>query len=164
MVLSYRQVYTDVTEVKAAGLLSHILYFVWADPRDKMFFISFVIKLKILFQFLCSDRIDWDEPLQGNMLECWTSLAVGLKALDNIRVPQCYFHSESSNDVQLIDLVMLLNKPFCCSILAMNLSWWKYSHYACGFQNKSDSSKQTINSLLGIAGCLNSCKIHQHSA
>ena len=42
-----------------------------------------------------------DELLQGNMLECWTSLTVVLKALDNIRVPWCYFYSESFNDVQL---------------------------------------------------------------
>ena len=48
---------------------------VTAKIFDPLGFLNpFVVRLKILFQLLCSDRIDWDEPLQGIMWERWTSL------------------------------------------------------------------------------------------
>ena len=76
---------------------------VTAKIFDPLGFLNpFVVRLKILFQLLCSDRIDWDEPLQGIMLERWTSLLTELKALDNVKIPRCYFNLGTSFiDIQL---------------------------------------------------------------
>jgi len=62
----------------------------------------FVIRLKVLFQTLCIEGQNWDEPLIGNALEQWNQFANELKALDKIRIPRCYFLPSSvPTDMQL---------------------------------------------------------------
>ena len=51
----------------------------------------FVIRLKVLFQTLCAQRQDWDEPLTGSAQLQWDQFATELAVLDKIRVPRCYF-------------------------------------------------------------------------
>jgi len=59
---------------------------------DPLGFLSpFVIKLKILFQIVCVEGSDWDEPLTGSALEQWKQFTVELAVLDKVRVPRCYF-------------------------------------------------------------------------
>lgn len=51
----------------------------------------FVVKLKILFQELCIQKIDWDEDLHGSMLSKWQSTLLELESLSQLRIPRCYF-------------------------------------------------------------------------
>ena len=51
----------------------------------------FVIKLKKLFQTLCSQRIEWDSLLEGEHLKQWNSFTTEFDILNQVRVPWCYF-------------------------------------------------------------------------
>ena len=52
----------------------------------------FVMGIKILFQFLCKSRVDWDVPLEGELLSQWTNLIQEFEKLLEISVPRCYDH------------------------------------------------------------------------
>ena len=49
----------------------------------------FVIKLKVLFQTLCVESVDWDEPLKENALEQWNCFLSEIIALNKLRIPRC---------------------------------------------------------------------------
>ena len=51
----------------------------------------FVIRLKILFQTLCSQRIEWDCLLEGEHLKQWNSFTTEFDILNHVRMPRCYF-------------------------------------------------------------------------
>ena len=51
----------------------------------------FTINMKILFQSLCTTGVDWDDNLEGTALASWNSFIVDLQALNEIKVPRCYF-------------------------------------------------------------------------
>lgn len=55
----------------------------------------FTITLKILFQILCIDKLSWDEDLSEELKSKWQTLINGLKELNNLRVPRCYFPAQS---------------------------------------------------------------------
>lgn len=55
------------------------------------FLTLFTVEMKILFQELCLDKIDWDSELQGTLLLTWNNLLEELKYLYNVRIPRCYF-------------------------------------------------------------------------
>ena len=60
---------------------------------DPLGFVSPVtIQFKMLFQELCTSKIDWDEPLSGDLLYKWNNLVSGFQGL-SISIPRCYFHS-----------------------------------------------------------------------
>lgn len=50
----------------------------------------FLIRLKIIFQQLCSYRKGWDENLEGEPLHVWKNLVNEFKVLNHIKVPRCY--------------------------------------------------------------------------
>lgn len=74
-----------------------------ANIFDPMGIMSpFVIRLKMFFQVLCTEKLDWDEPLQGELLKTWNSIFEEMKSLEQIKFPRCYFSQDSSiTDVQL---------------------------------------------------------------
>ena len=51
----------------------------------------FIIRLKILFQTLCSQRIEWDCLLEGEHLKQWNSFTTEFDILNHVRIPRCYF-------------------------------------------------------------------------
>ena len=51
---------------------------------------SFTINMKILFQSLCTKKVNWDEGLEGEALTKWKSFINDRSAVKNIRVPRCY--------------------------------------------------------------------------
>ena len=53
----------------------------------------FVVKLKLLFRNLCSENVNWDDPVEGEILNKWKSLIQEFESLGQIRVPRCYFDS-----------------------------------------------------------------------
>jgi len=61
----------------------------------------FVIRLKVLFQALCTNQHRWDEPLHGEILEIWNNATTELASFMSVRIPRCYFLTDSSPiDVQ----------------------------------------------------------------
>ena len=51
------------------------------------------IRYKILFQKLCQDKIDWDDPLSESTLCEWKKLVADLGEGTPISVPRSHFHS-----------------------------------------------------------------------
>ena len=61
---------------------------------DPMGFLSpCTMEMKILFQELCLDKVDWDSNLPKHLLGTWNSLLNKLKCLNNVKIPCCYFTS-----------------------------------------------------------------------
>jgi len=50
------------------------------------FLTPFTIGLKILFQELCEDKVNWDEPLHGKLLEMWKSLLDEIRCFETVRI------------------------------------------------------------------------------
>ena len=64
---------------------------VTAKFYDPLGFVSPVIVcFKILFQELCSSKVDWDVPLSGHLLDKWRALVSGFQGITT-SIPRCYF-------------------------------------------------------------------------
>ena len=58
---------------------------------DPLGFVSpITVQLKILFQSLCKAGIEWDEPLNGDLLDRWKLLVSGLLKAETITIRRCY--------------------------------------------------------------------------
>ncbi|KAL9977059.1 hypothetical protein ACROYT_G014423 [Oculina patagonica] len=65
---------------------------VTAKIFDPMGFLTpLTIEMKILFQELCINKTNWDDELQGTLLNRWKSFLQDLKFIDSYRIPRCYF-------------------------------------------------------------------------
>ena len=63
---------------------------VTAKFYDPLGFVSpVIVRFKILFQELCSSKVDWDVPLSGHLLDKWRALVSGFQGITSI--PRCYF-------------------------------------------------------------------------
>ena len=51
----------------------------------------FIIGIKILFQLLCKDKVDWDQELERHVLKRWKQLTKEFEALSSIKTPRCYY-------------------------------------------------------------------------
>ena len=49
-----------------------------------------VIQFKILFQQLCESKIEWDQPLSGELLLKWRSLISMLQSGPQLSLPRCF--------------------------------------------------------------------------
>ena len=66
------------------------------------FLSPYVIQFKIMFQKICNDRKEWDDPLQGETLEKLKLVVSELHYLAKIKVPQYYFeHNQNICSCQL---------------------------------------------------------------
>ena len=74
--------------------------------------------MKVLFQEICSTRVNWDQDLEGKLLTTWKRLIAGLDALKNIQIPRCYFSLTSEDPVsrQLHGFCDASNKAFAAVI------------------------------------------------
>ena len=52
------------------------------------FLSPFVVRLKMLFQMLCTNKISWDEALEGNMLIQWKGILEEFVVLDQVTIPR----------------------------------------------------------------------------
>ena len=50
------------------------------------------MKFKILFQKLCQDKLEWDEPLPDDLLQEWKELVADMNKGGPILVPRSYLH------------------------------------------------------------------------
>ena len=61
---------------------------------DPLGFVSpFVIQLKILFQLLCQDKLDWDIELSGELLKRWKTIISESNLLNKVQISKWYFSS-----------------------------------------------------------------------
>lgn len=59
---------------------------------DPLGYISpIIIQMKLLFQSLCDNRMDWDTPLTGELRKKWLKLIDDLEKAKPITLPRCYF-------------------------------------------------------------------------
>ena len=66
---------------------------VTARLYDPLGFMSpVIVKLKMFFQELCASKVEWDEPLSGQLLIKWNSLLSGFKGVVT-SIPRCYVWS-----------------------------------------------------------------------
>ena len=49
------------------------------------------VQFKVLFQELCKDKIDWDDPLEGHCKTTWQRLVTQLEEVRPIKLPRCYY-------------------------------------------------------------------------
>ena len=61
------------------------------DPLG--FLAPITIRFKILFQKLCRDKLEWDDPLPDDLLQEWKELVADLSEGGPISVPRSYLHS-----------------------------------------------------------------------
>ena len=62
---------------------------------DPLGFISpFVIKLKLMFQTLCTEGGDWDNPIKGEVNNQWNKILMELNELNTVKIPRCYFKKD----------------------------------------------------------------------
>ena len=49
------------------------------------------VVMKILFQKLCIDKVEWDEELKGDILGEWKKILGTLRCFEVNKIPRCYF-------------------------------------------------------------------------
>ena len=49
-----------------------------------------VIKLKILFQQVCTEKLDWDDPISASLIDVWKKWLEDAKTVPEIRFTRCY--------------------------------------------------------------------------
>ena len=54
----------------------------------------FVVNMKIWFQKLCVDKVNWDDRLEGTMLAKWNHHFNEFSSLAKLNIPRCYFVRE----------------------------------------------------------------------
>jgi len=62
------------------------------DPLG--FMAPVIIRIKMFFQELCVRKVEWDEPLTGQLLSKWNVLISGFTGIVT-SIPRCYFWSVS---------------------------------------------------------------------
>ena len=90
------ELYVDVTELitymdSLVPTKRSVLKFS-AKVFDPLGFLGpFTVKQKILFQELCCEGVNWDDPLDGEALKLWKCIPNDLQAISRVRVQRCYF-------------------------------------------------------------------------
>ena len=57
-----------------------------------------VISFKILFQKLCLEKREWDQPLSGDLLRQWSTLVSDLVSCPMLSIPRCIWDGVTSHD------------------------------------------------------------------
>ena len=56
----------------------------------------FTILLKVAFQSICVEGLDWDKELQNPYRKLWNSFLSDITQLERLRVPRCYFNTSTN--------------------------------------------------------------------
>ena len=60
----------------------------------------FLLKGWLIIQWLCRDRLDWDEPIDEKSFYEWLKWKNTLVAMENINIPRCYKPTDFSQMVE----------------------------------------------------------------
>ena len=78
-----------ITYTKSLPITKQALLKLSAKIFDPLGFLSpFTIRLKVMFQILCCEKIDWDEELHGDSHDMFNSFVTDLQHLSNVMVPR----------------------------------------------------------------------------
>lgn len=58
------------------------------DPLGTFMF--FVSKLKLIYHWVCDEKIDWDDKIPEKLMNFWTKALQYIPMLENISIPRCY--------------------------------------------------------------------------
>ena len=67
------------------------------DPLGVISPVTF--QMKVLFQELCKQKINWDDPLPTRIKEDWASWCNELARIEHVKIPRCYTHGDQQNPV-----------------------------------------------------------------
>lgn len=60
-----------------------------------------ILRFKLLFQRLCVNKMDWDQPLTNSLLDEWNVLVHDLQAERQISIPRCYLHDIEGSPISI---------------------------------------------------------------
>ena len=67
------------------------------DPLGVISPVTF--QMKVLFQELCKQKINWDDPLPTGIKEEWASWCNELARIEHVKIPRCYTHGDQQDPV-----------------------------------------------------------------
>ena len=67
------------------------------DPLGVISLVTF--QMKVLFQELCKQKINWDDPLLTRINEDWASWCNELSKIEHVKIPRCYTHGDQQDPV-----------------------------------------------------------------
>ena len=67
------------------------------DPLGVISPVTF--QMKVLFQELCKQKINWDDPLPTRINEDWASWCNELSKIEHVKIPRCYTHGDQQDPV-----------------------------------------------------------------
>ena len=71
------------------------------------------IRIKIFFQELCINKVEWDEPLSGQLLDKWKSLVSSFNGI-TLSIPRSYFWS--ADKVESVCSLQGFCDALCCTL------------------------------------------------
>ena len=73
-----------------------------AGVFDPLGFLNpFTVRLKMIFQLLCTSKQSWDEPLEGELLEKWKTIIEEFVLLNCITIQRYYFKPQDPVQIQV---------------------------------------------------------------
>ena len=97
-----------ITYAKSLPITKRALLKLPAKIFDPLGFLSpFTIRLKVMFQILCCEKIDWDEELHGDSRDMFNSFVTDLQHLSNVRVT--LDNSIPDNEIHVIGYDLIRN-------------------------------------------------------
>ena len=61
-----------------------------------------ILRFKLLFQRLCVNKIEWDQPLTDSLLDEWNALVYDLQAEIQISIPRCYLRDVEGSPISIL--------------------------------------------------------------
>ena len=102
MVLGVSEIFEQAVEIIPTK--RNILKII-ASVYDPVGFLQpIVIKLKILFQEICSLKIDWDDCIDDRLTNKWLQIVEVLKVYESIEIERCYYIAEVNDPVESVYL------------------------------------------------------------
>ena len=60
-----------------------------------------VIKLKILFQQICTEKLGWDDPVSLSLIDTWKMWLKDVESIPEFRFKRCYLSETGQNTIQI---------------------------------------------------------------
>ena len=119
------------------------------DPLGLL--VPITIKFKILFQKLCQDKLEWDEPLPDDLLQEWKQLVADLNEGGPISVPRSYLHcvDEEPSSLTLCGFCDASTQAYAAVVYLVIRSMELWCRSICSLQDQSGSFTVPDNTASG---------------